>query len=134
MEIVCVRCQRGGLAESEVSMSGDGWLCDACFKAWNREEEKKQPKPWLFAGKKRLDVDDLPVASEDDFKKSKRTRALKWLAGGAGLMLGGGVASLFVYDWWVNGGVLPKIVLAGPFAVVVGAVLILSSLRDLRKG
>jgi hypothetical protein len=48
----CARCGSSGLADDEVSLTDEGWLCDAvCFKSWDAAQRDKQPRPvGLFTG------------------------------------------------------------------------------------
>jgi hypothetical protein len=49
--------------------------------------------------------------------------ALRLLWIGAIALVVGSVGSLLVYRWWVNGGVIPNIVLAGPLLFLLGVPL-----------
>jgi hypothetical protein len=51
----CARCGATGLKDDEVSLTDEGWLCDAaCFKSWDAAQRDKQPKPvGLFTGQSR---------------------------------------------------------------------------------
>jgi hypothetical protein len=122
---VCVRCGKNNIPASEAAMSGDGWLCGACFKLWDKEQEAKQPQPWFNRDKKRLRLDDLHPATEEDLRRSQRSRALRWCGIGVSLILIGLVGSIWLRVWWQDGGVVPGVVSASPLAAVVGALLVI---------
>jgi hypothetical protein len=75
--IQCVSCRRGGLEAAEVMMSADGWMCEPCHKQWDKAEQDKQPRPWLEREKRRLSLEDLPEATLEDLRQSKRSRAIR---------------------------------------------------------
>src|SRR3954454_15396185 len=116
--VVCVRCQRADVPDDEASMSGDGWLCEACFKAWQRDEAQKAPKPWFHREKRSLD--DLAPIDEAEFNRGKRARAARLFAVSLALVAGGVLAMMLLKNWLVNGGELPAILGIGPLAIIVG--------------
>ncbi len=57
----------------------------------------------------------------DEYLRRERTsQALRLLWVGAAIAVSGGVASWFVWRWAVEGGVLFRPMLAGPFALLAG--------------
>jgi hypothetical protein len=57
----------------------------------------------------------------DDYLRRERTsQALRLTWVGGAIALSGGVASWFVWRWVVDGGVLFRPMLAGPFALLAG--------------
>src|SRR5262245_7124137 len=108
--IVCVRCRQKGLSSAEVYMSGDGWLCESCYKQWNRQEERKQPKPIFYSDKGPIDLDELPQYSDKDFVISKRWSALRWMGLGVVMMAVGAIGTSILVDILTNGGRLSGVI------------------------
>jgi hypothetical protein len=121
MDVSCVRCQ-AAVSDDQASMSGDGWLCEACFKSWEREERQKQPKPWLHSDK-RVHMDDLSPIDEAAFNRGKRARAARLFAISLALVCAGVLATTVLRNWLVNGGEIPAVLGAGPWVVVIGVML-----------
>jgi high-affinity Fe2+/Pb2+ permease len=62
-----------------------------------------------------------PEEEIDQYLRGERiSAALRLLWIGAITLVLGSVGTLLVYRWWINGGVLPRIVLAGPLLLLVG--------------
>jgi len=71
-----------------------------------------------------------PVVNSDGEREIERylvgeRRASAWrlLRVGIGALLFGGLGTVGLHQWWVHGGVMPRVVFAAPFWSVVGAVL-----------
>src|SRR6185369_17446878 len=97
MGVLCVRCGKTDVDEADVSMSSDGWMCGPCFKAWDRAEAAKTPRPWFSRQKRSLE--DLPPGTIAEFNAAKRRRALRWTGGGVGLVVIGLAGSSILYGW-----------------------------------
>src|SRR5579859_1281194 len=119
--ILCVRCRRADVPEDEASMSGDGWLCESCFKVWKREEAAKAPKPWFH--RERRSLDDVAPIDEAEFARSKRARAARLFAVSLALVGAGVLATMVLKSWFVNGGEIPAFFAAGPLAMIIGVLL-----------
>ena len=124
MSYACVRCGKTDLGNDEVSMSEDGWLCDPCFKAWDRAVAAKAPKPWLESEKMKLSLDALPEMDEARFAAHKRMRALRWMAVGLVLIVGGGAGTAWLLGWLQFGGVIPTVIGGAPLLVIIGGILL----------
>jgi hypothetical protein len=130
MSYACVRCGKTGLGNDEISMSEDGWLCDPCFKAWDRAVAAKAPKPWLESEKIKLSLDALPEMDEAGFVAAKRMRALRWMALGAGLIVIGCAGTAWLLGWLELGGVIPTVIGGAPLVAIIGAILLVWSALD----
>jgi hypothetical protein len=114
-------------------MSGDGWLCGPCHKEWDRQEQKKQPRPWFHREKRRLSLDNLPEVGAEDLRRARKRGALKLLGVGL-MMIAGGTGGLVVLrNWLVEGGVLPALLGAAPLLIIIGAILTVWAAIDLRR-
>ncbi len=62
---------------------------------------------------------------DEYLRRERMSSATRLLSVGALLTAGGSLGSWFVYRWSVDGGVLPRVVLAAPFALMAGVPILL---------
>jgi hypothetical protein len=129
----CAHCGATGLAKDQISMSSDGWLCDPCFKKWDRSEAAKTPRPLFEDQRPSLNIEDLAPISEADFIAGQRARGLRWVIIGVLVCAVGAFGTSMLLGWLRFGGVIPSVIGGSPLVVIVGLILATMGALDWRK-